>query len=90
MAQNKIQRNFGLSSIKAMSVAFTALKQEVKIDETHRVDTNCDFTKTIYIARIIEKFGESFPDWIQEIIRVDITDSTIHGDEYLKFMKIGN
>ena len=73
-----------------MSLALTSLKREIKIDDSHIVNTNCDFSKAVYIGGNIEKYAEtSFPSWIHEIVNADITNKTIHQCEYFKFMKLG-
>ena len=72
-----------------MAFQLTALKESFQLEDTHTVNCNCDFSKTVYCAGVIEQHGETFPEWIHNVVTADITDKTIHQDEYFKFMKLG-
>eukprot|EP00484_Ammonia_sp_Unknown_P019976 CAMPEP_0197030222 /NCGR_PEP_ID=MMETSP1384-20130603/9495_1 /TAXON_ID=29189 /ORGANISM="Ammonia sp." /LENGTH=432 /DNA_ID=CAMNT_0042459523 /DNA_START=9 /DNA_END=1304 /DNA_ORIENTATION=+ len=72
-----------------MALKLTAFTRQIKLDDTHQVDTNCDFSKTVYIGGNIEKYGDSFPDWMHEIVSADITNKHGHQEEYFKFMALG-
>ena len=72
-----------------MALALTSLRREIQIDDTHSVNTNCDFSKAVYVGGNIEKYGDSFPSWIHDIVNADITNKAIHQHEYFKFMQLG-